>query len=116
MSALSGTSAISPQTLAQIRSERTRDQASRDSNWLNSGSFRLCRREHPSGYVATICEPTWVRPESSPILDLASAPWPGEHTRSVLEEAGVSDDEIDSLFESGIAFSGWSVLQRYLPL
>ena len=116
VSALSGTSAISPQTLAQIRSERTRDQASRDSNWLNSGSFRLCRGEHPSGYVATICEPTWVRPEFSPISDLASAPWPGEHTRLVLEEAGISDDEIDSLFESGIAFSGWSVLRHYLPL
>ena len=114
--ALAGASAIPSQTLAQIRAERTRDRDSRDSNWLNTGSFRLCRGEHPSGYVATICEPTWVRPENSPIVELAPAPWPGEHTRSILTESGLSEEETDHLFQVGAASSGWSVLRHYLPL
>ena len=116
VSVLPGASVIPSQTLAQIRSERTRDRDSRDSNWLNTGSFRLCRGEHPSGYVATICEPTWVRPETSPISELAPAPWPGEHTRSILTESGLSEEETDRLFQVGAASSGWSVLRHYLPL
>ena len=115
ISVVEGASIIPVQSLSEIRSERTRDRETRDSNWLNSGSFRLCRGDHPSGYVATLCEPTWVRPATSPILELNSAPWPGEHTREVLAEAGITEEETEHLFEVGAATSGWSVLGHYLP-
>ena len=116
ISNISGSSIVFPQTLKKIRSDRTRGVKSRDSNWLNSGSHRLSRGEHPSGYMATICEPTWVRPASSPINKLSAAPWPGEHTRSVLKEHGISEEEIEELIQIGAASSGWSVLRHYLPL
>jgi crotonobetainyl-CoA:carnitine CoA-transferase CaiB-like acyl-CoA transferase len=34
---------------------------------------------------------------------LTPAPKPGEHTRAVLEEAGLGAAEIDDLFASGVA-------------
>ncbi len=111
LSELAGASVIRPEALAKIREERTRNQGERESNWINSGSFRLRRGEHPSGYYATICEPTWVRPDRSPVSQLNPAPWPGQHTKEVLEELGFDQADI----EDG-AFEGWKVLKHYLPL
>mgnify|MGYP001162367992 CR=1 FL=1 len=110
---LKGATLTKPQNLATIRSERTRNQGQQDSNWISSGSFRLKRASHPSGYRATICEPTWIRPERSPVLDLNSAPWPGQHTRQVLEEL---DEPADEAFAEGSASERWEVLKHYLPL
>ena len=116
ISKVAGSSIAYTQSLKSIRLDRTRDKNSRDSNWLNSGSHRLSRAEHPSGYWATICEPTWVRPERTQVLNLAPAPWPGEHTRSVLIEHGFSDEQADQLLQIGAVSSNWSVLKHYLPL
>ena len=108
---LAGASIMRPESLTNIRTERTRDQGEPKSNWMNSGSFRLKRGDHPSGYQATICEPTWVRPERSSISELNPAPWPGQHTKEVLEEVGLGG--ADS--EEGVQ-EGWKVLKHYLPL
>ena len=83
---LKGASLTRPESLATIRAQRTRDEGDRESNWMNSGSFRLKKGAHPSGYMATLCEPTWIRPDRSPISDLAPAPFPGQHTREILGE------------------------------
>jgi len=117
ISQIAGASIIRTETLAKIRSERTRDSGERESNWMNSGSFRLKRGDHPSGYQATICEPTWVRPERFSIAELSAAPWPGQHTREVLQEIGLDglEPEEDNL-AGGAALEGWKVLKHYLPL
>ena len=84
---------------------------------MNSGSFRLKRGDHPSGYQATICEPTWVRPERFSISELTPAPWPGQHTREVLKEIGLDDLEPEEDNLAGeAALEGWKVLKHYLPL
>ena len=102
-------------TLAAIRAERTEERGSHGSNWLSGGSFVLVRGEHPSGLPTTLPRPTWVRPEHSPIQELAPAPFPGTHTEEVLCEAGMSQTQVADLVESGAARTAWPVLTRYLP-
>ena len=52
-----------------------------------------------------------MRPDRSPVSQLNPAPWPGQHTKEVLEELGFDQADI----EDG-AFEGWKVLKHYLPL
>ena len=113
---LRGASLTRPESLATIRSERTRDEGNRESNWMNSGSFRLKKGVHPSGYMATICEPTWIRPDRSPISDLAPAPFPGQHTREILGELKFQKGAEKEFIDKGAAREGWDVLKHYLPL
>ena len=117
ISHLAGASIIRTETLAQIRSKRTRDKGEPKSNWMNSGSFRLKRGDHPSGYQATICEPTWVRPERFSIAELRPAPRPGQHTLEILKEISRSNFESEEdVLREGAALEGWKVLKHYLPL
>jgi crotonobetainyl-CoA:carnitine CoA-transferase CaiB-like acyl-CoA transferase len=113
---LKGASLTRPESLAIIRAERTRDEGDRESNWMNSGSFRLKKGAHPSGYMATLCEPTWIRPDRSPIAELAPAPLPGQHTREVLGELKFQGDSAQELIDKGAVREGWDVLKHYLPL
>ena len=102
-------------SLAEIRADRTLAEGDDRSNWLNSGSFLLRRRAHPSGYPVTVPLPTWIRPAASPVTHLEPAPMPGAHTGEVLAESGHDEAEIAELVASGAAQTGWPVLNTYLP-
>ena len=58
---------------------------------MQSGSFRLRRGPHPSGYRTTVPLPTWIRPELSPVATLDPPPRPGADTVAVLRESGRGD-------------------------
>jgi crotonobetainyl-CoA:carnitine CoA-transferase CaiB-like acyl-CoA transferase len=102
-------------TLAEIRAQRTVERGSEPGNWLNSGSIRLVRGDHPSGFPTTLPTPTWIRPARSPVDELAPAPFPGTHTVEVLREAGLDAKQVEHLLASGVAREQWPLLDRYLP-
>lgn len=102
-------------TLAELRQARTIDGANGAANGLPNGSFVLARGPHPSGFPTTLPLPTWFRPSASEICHLHPAPFPGEHTVEVLQEAGWSKPEIELMIAEGVAQTGWAVLPHYLP-
>ncbi|WP_046472163.1 CaiB/BaiF CoA transferase family protein [Allosalinactinospora lopnorensis] len=58
---------------------------------------------HPIiGPMRTIAPPTKFRHIDFSVN--GSAPWLGQHTRSVLAETGLDEDEIEALYEAGVAF------------
>lgn len=52
--------------------------------------------------------PTYARAKAAPLLQLAPAPRVGADTRCILQEFGLSDVEIESLMNEGIASEGYS--------
>jgi len=78
-------------------------------------SGRVVIAEHPSGERLWLTDATWVRSATTTRYRLTPAPRPGEHTREVLTELGLSDPEIDRLLELGAASTGWGVGPRYVP-
>lgn len=69
--------------------------------------------DHPSGHVITQLDPYAIRPKRGRIYPLAPSEKYGASTRSVLEELGHSDEDIDRLIEEGVVAEGWS--REYLP-
>jgi crotonobetainyl-CoA:carnitine CoA-transferase CaiB-like acyl-CoA transferase len=107
--------AIAIQSLAQLRAKYTVESATAGSDAMPSGSFRLRRGAHPSGYPTTIPLATWIRPSLSPVTPLYPAPVPGSDTVAVLTESGYSENEITALLGNGSAAAGWRFLKHYLP-
>jgi crotonobetainyl-CoA:carnitine CoA-transferase CaiB-like acyl-CoA transferase len=116
LASLPGAGAIACQSLAQLRDKHTVESASAGSATIPDKSFQLRHGEHPSGYPTTLPLATWIRPAVSAVTPLYPAPGPGEHTLSVLREAGCSEEEIASLVRDEVAQSGWKIMHRYLPL
>ena len=75
----------------------------------------MLRSAHPSGHRVSLPLPTWYRCEGRAIAPLTPAPAPGTHTRTILAEVGISEDDADRLITSGVAREGWAVLKHYLP-
>jgi len=116
LAALPGAAAIAVQTLAELREKYTVETTVDGSDSVPEHSFRLRRGPHPSGYPTTLPLATWIRPDRSVVTPTYPAPAPGEHSISVLREAGYSDEEIDVLIDQGVVHTHWKVLQHYLPL
>ena len=115
LAALPGAGAIACQSLEQLREKHTVERTDAGSESLPDKSFRLRRGDHPSGHTTTLPLATWIRPGVSALTPLFPAPGPGEHTLSVLREAGCTDHQIDDLVKTGVAQTGWKMLRRYLP-
>jgi crotonobetainyl-CoA:carnitine CoA-transferase CaiB-like acyl-CoA transferase len=111
----SGFGAARVTTLEKIRDARTVDVDATSPVALNGGSVVMARFAHPGGITATLPLQTWHRSEVSPVRRQAPAPWPGAHTREVLSEAGCGAEEIDQLFDTGVAREGWPEMEDYLP-
>ena len=107
--------AAAVQTLAELRERYTVETTVDGSDSIPEHSFRLRRGPHPSGYPTTLPLNTWIRPERSVVTPTSPAPPPGEHSISVLREAGYSDEEIDALVDKGVVHTHWKLLQHYLP-
>jgi len=115
LASLPGAGAIAIQSLAQLRGKYTVESKSKGSDAMPAGSFRLRRGAHPSGYPTTVPLATWIRPSSSPVTPLKPAPAPGEHTVSVLDEVGFSEQEISDVLANNSARTNWEFLRHYLP-
>jgi crotonobetainyl-CoA:carnitine CoA-transferase CaiB-like acyl-CoA transferase len=116
LAALPGAAAIAVQTLAQLRDKYTVDTALSGSDHVPSNSFRLRLGPHPSGYPTTIPLATWIRPELSTLTPLQAAPSPGQHSVSVLRDAGYAEEEVAALVDNGVVHTRWKLLRHYLPL
>ena len=67
--------------------------------------------EHPIiGPMRTIGPPTKFSQMEFAVR--GPAPWLGQHTASILRDAGVKDDEIDQLFTEGVLFDAHPELER----
>ena len=115
LAVLPGAAAIAVQTLAELRERYTVETTVDGSDSIPEHSFRLRRGPHPSGYPTTLPLNTWIRPERSVVTPTSPAPPPGEHSISVLREAGYNDEEIDALVDKGVVHTHWKLLQHYLP-
>ncbi|MDA3921000.1 MAG: CoA transferase [Salinisphaera sp.] len=81
---------------------------------IDQGSYAFTIYEdHPSGHVVTQLDPYAVRPRRAQIYPMTPAEKYGASTRSVLQEIGYSEEEVDRLIEAGIASESWS--REYLP-
>lgn len=116
ISNISGASAVRVKTLASIRADRTLENTDHTSNWMNTGSFRLYKGAHPSGYQTTLPLPTWIRPDDSRVQHLSAAPLPGSHSLEILSGLGFSEREIQEFLDERIVDTSWQVSPRYLPL
>ncbi|UCH47656.1 MAG: CoA transferase [Betaproteobacteria bacterium] len=115
LAALPGAAAIAVQTLAQLRDRYTIECAAKGSDSVPANSFRLRLGPHPSGYPTTIPLATWIRPELSALTPLHPAPSPGEHSVSVLRDAGYTEEEVATLVDNGVVHTRWKLLRHYLP-
>ena len=115
LAALPGAAAIAVQTLAQLRDRYTVETATDGSDSVPANSFRLRLGPHPSGYPTTIPLATWIRPELSALTPLQPAPSPGQHSISVLREAGYDEEEVTALVDKGVVHTRWKLLRHYLP-
>jgi crotonobetainyl-CoA:carnitine CoA-transferase CaiB-like acyl-CoA transferase len=61
----------------------------------------LPEAEHPAAGTYKVIPPP-VRFSATPASVRRPAPLPGEHTREVLAEAGLTDAEISDLLDSGV--------------
>ena len=67
--------------------------------------------EHPiMGPMRTIGPPTKFSGLDTPVR--GPAPWLGQHTREVLEQAGVNDDVVDALFDDGTLYDAHPEMNR----
>ena len=112
---IAGAGAIAVQSLAQLRQHRTVGKSTPGSEAMPDESFRLVRGPHPSGHQTTLPLATWIRPCVTKVSTLEPAPLPGTHTIPVLREHGFTDNEIATLVDESVAFTGWKLLKHYLP-
>ena len=68
-----------------------------------------------AGDMQTLPLATWIRPCVTKVSTLEPAPLPGTHTIPVLREHGFTDNEIATLVDESVAFTGWKLLKHYLP-
>lgn len=115
LAVIPGAAAIALQSLAELREKYTVETAVEGSDSIPENSFRLRRGPHPSGCPTTIPLPTWIRPELSTLTPLHPAPLPGEHSISILREAGYSEGEVAALVDKGVVRTHWKVLRHYFP-
>ncbi|MEM9140948.1 MAG: hypothetical protein AAGB15_14070 [Pseudomonadota bacterium] len=81
---------------------------------ISRATFRAIRHDrHPMGRWCDLIAPNAVRSQSSAITIPGPAPKYGQHTRAILAELGLREDETDDMIENGIAAERWS--DRYLP-
>jgi len=103
-----GVAAVELKSLADVREANTRQ-----ANELTAGpTFQFgTDLEHPIGGPVTLFEPCSVRASKGALtLQLSPAPRYGQHTREILQEAGMCADD---LISTGVASETWS--KSYLP-
>src|SRR5262249_55095201 len=71
-------------------------EAASDPHLASRGVF--FRMQTPRGEI-----PQWRTPVTSRDTAFSPPPGPGEHTRAILRESGLRDDEIDALLKAGVA-------------
>lgn len=77
-----------------------------------SGLVRLM--SHPCGEKYFAPAATWVRGWDMPNSLPEPAPFPGQHSRQILQEAGFSPERINGFLASGVVVEKW-LDQGYLP-
>lgn len=115
---LGGTAAIvTPiRRLEHLRDEVTVPAAGPDSDAVRGLSTPMRSVDHPSGHRTVLPLPSWCRSADFALRHLAPAPVPGQHTREVLLQAGLTPEEIDRLLQEGTARMRWPTHSHYLPL
>jgi crotonobetainyl-CoA:carnitine CoA-transferase CaiB-like acyl-CoA transferase len=97
--------------------ETLREQYSRTADGkvgIDRGSFAFSiYPDHPSGHCVTQIDHYAIRPTVSRIYSVSPAEAHGHSTREVLAGVGYSEQQIDSMLESGVAALGWGL--TYLP-
>lgn len=114
LSSVKNASVVRINRLDELREEITIETA---AQFTEKGlPLAMVRASHPSGHRVSLPLPTWYRMEAQACEPLSAAPAPGTHTRSVLSESGLSDEEVAQLLKKGVARENWAVLKHYLPL
>jgi len=81
---------------------------------IDRGSYAFSVYEdHPSGHVVTQLDPYAVRPAMGRVYALDPSEKYGASSRSILQELGYEDTEIDNMIKSGVVSESWS--NQYLP-
>ena len=81
---------------------------------IDRGSYAFSVYEdHPSGHVVTQLDPYAVRPTMGRVYALDPSEKYGASSRSILQELGYEDTEIDNMIKSGVVSESWS--NQYLP-
>lgn len=84
------------------------------STGIERGSYSFSIYEdHPSGHTVTQLDPYAIRPLRSKIYTLTPAEKYGKSTRSVLQEIGYDDQQINLMIKQELASECWS--EVYLP-
>ena len=68
---------------------------------------------HPSGYVIDQVAQSAISLRRARVTEPGSPPKFGAQTREVLEELGLTEEEINAMIQSGAAREAWST--QYLP-
>lgn len=78
-------------------------------------SGRISDHQHPAGEAYVCPEASWLRFDKAERRRLDYAPRPGQHSISVLQEAGCSPEHIARLQAAGVLVESWQGLESYLP-
>lgn len=98
-----------------IESIRSYDSRPADGKpGIDNGSYAFSVSEdHPSGHVITQLDPFAIRPVDAQIYALEPAEKFGASTRSILQDLGYAEAEIDRMIQGGQVSESWS--REYLP-
>ncbi|MCP4187782.1 MAG: CoA transferase [Gammaproteobacteria bacterium] len=108
-----GAAVMSLATLQELREENLaiESEASVD---ISKNTYSFVRHDqHPSGRSIDIVAPNAIRPQRAKISIPSPARKYGIDTRSILDELGFDDREIELLFEKKVVSESWS--EAYLP-
>ena len=103
---------ISARQLRQSAVEAERRGSVIDSTQV---SGRIVRVSHPAGESYFAPDSTWIRFGHAEQRRISHAPTPGQHSVSILTQAGYLPEQINGLLAEGIAADCWPALRTYLP-